>query len=65
MTGDVFHLAIPTHDLGAALAFYRDVMGAAAARRYAALQTLCFVARKLVCHLDPEHQVLSRDSAVD
>lgn len=56
MTGDIFHLAIPTHDLDAALTFYRDVMGAMPARRYADRQTFCFFGHQLVCHLDPEHQ---------
>jgi extradiol dioxygenase family protein len=54
MTGDIFHLAIPTHDLDAALIFYRDVMGAVPARRYADRQTFCFFGHQLVCHLDSD-----------
>ena len=59
MTGGVFYLAIPAHHLDAALSFYRDVLGAATARRHADRRTLCFIAHQLVCHLDPHHQVLA------
>jgi extradiol dioxygenase family protein len=57
MTGDIFHLAIPTHDLDAATTFYRDVMGAEPARRYDDRQTFRFFGHQVVCHLEPGHKV--------
>lgn len=50
---DVFHLAIPTHDLDAASVFY-TALGCRVARRYADRITLDFFGDQVVCHLDPE-----------
>lgn len=49
---DVFHLAIPTHDLDAADRFY-TALGCRVARRYADRVTLDFFGDQVVCHLDP------------
>ncbi len=49
----VFHLAIPTHDLEAAVSFYGDVLGARLARRYEDRVTFEFYGDQLVCHLAP------------
>ena len=57
MTGPVFHLAIPTQDLDAAPPFYRGVLEAEPACRYADRQTVRFVGHQLACHLAPEHQL--------
>lgn len=57
MTSDIFHLAIPTHDLDATTSFYRDVMGVAPARRYPDRQTFRFFGHQVVCHLHPEHEI--------
>jgi uncharacterized protein len=48
---DVFHLAIPVHDLGEAEHFYVDLLGCKLARRYADRITLDFFGDQLVCHL--------------
>lgn len=50
---NTFHLAIPTHDLDAARAFY-TALGCRVARRYADRITLDFFGDQVVCHLDPE-----------
>jgi uncharacterized protein len=52
---NIFHLAIPTHDLDAATAFYVQVLDAKPARRYADRQTFDFFGHQLVCHLDEDH----------
>ena len=57
---DVFHLAIPTHDLDAAESFYTGVMHARRARRYEDRVTFRFFDHQLVCHLDPESVNLSK-----
>ena len=51
---NVFHLAIPTHDLDAAQAFYVDGMGCRLGRRYDDRITLDFFGDQVVCHLNPE-----------
>lgn len=51
---DTFHLAIPTHDLDAAAAWYTDVLGCRVARRYPDRITLDFFGDQVVCHLDPD-----------
>ena len=54
---DVFHLAIPVHNLKAAEAFYVDGLGCKLARRYPDRVTLDFFGDQLVCHLtDPDHE---------
>jgi uncharacterized protein len=50
-TSDVFHLAIPVHDLDAAQHFYVDLLGCKLARRYPDRITLDFFGDQLVCHL--------------
>lgn len=50
---NTFHLAIPTHDLDAAAAFYTHTLGCRLARRYPDRITLDFFGDQLVCHLDP------------
>ena len=53
-TRDAFHVAVPTHDLDAAVEFYVFGLGARLARRYADRVTFDFFGDQLVCHLDPE-----------
>jgi extradiol dioxygenase family protein len=58
-TSDVFHLAIPVHDLDAAQHFYVEMLGCKLARRYPDRITLDFFGDQLVCHLTegvPPHQ---------
>jgi extradiol dioxygenase family protein len=50
-THDVFHLAIPVHDLDAAAHFYNELLGCKLARRYADRITVDFFGDQLVCHL--------------
>ena len=52
-TSDVFHLAIPTHDLDAAQDFYVTKLGCKLARRYHDRITLDFFGDQVVCHLTP------------
>jgi extradiol dioxygenase family protein len=53
-TRDSFHVAVPTHDLEAAVHYYVDGLGAKLARRYADRVTFDFFGDQLVCHLDPD-----------
>jgi uncharacterized protein len=53
-TSDVFHLAIPTHDLDAAQDFYVTKLGCKLARRYHDRITLDFFGDQVVCHLTPD-----------
>jgi len=48
---DVFHLAIPVHDLAKAERFYVELLGCKLARRYPDRITLDFFGDQLVCHL--------------
>jgi len=50
-TCDVFHLAIPVHDLDEAQRFYVGMLGCKLARRYPDRITLDFFGDQLVCHL--------------
>lgn len=50
-TTDVFHLAIPSHDLDATYDFYVTRLGCKLARRYPDRITLDFFGDQLVCHL--------------
>ncbi len=52
-THDVFHLAIPAHDLDQAQDFYVIKLGCKLARRYADRITLDFFGDQVVCHLTP------------
>jgi len=49
--GNAFHLAIPTHDLDEAYAFYVEGLGCHLARRYPDRITLDFFGDQVVCHL--------------
>jgi len=55
-TTDVFHLAIPVHDLDAAEYFYVDLLGCKRARRYPDRITVDFFGDQLVCHLAMDGQ---------
>jgi extradiol dioxygenase family protein len=48
--GDVFHLAIPSGDLGESERFYVDGLGCHLARRYEDRITLDFFGDQVVCH---------------
>ncbi len=48
---DVFHLAIPVHDLEESEAFYVGALGCKLARQYADRITIDFFGDQLVCHL--------------
>ena len=48
---DLFHLAIPAHDLDAAQAFYVGGLGCKLARSYPDRITLDFFGDQVVCHL--------------
>lgn len=50
-TSDVFHLAIPVHDLDEAQHFYVTLLGCKLARRYPDRITLDFFGDQVVCHL--------------
>src|SRR5579859_4883472 len=50
-TDDVFHLAIPVHDLDEAQHFYVTQLGCKLARRYPDRSTLDFFGDQVVCHL--------------
>ena len=52
-TFDVFHLAIPVHDLDEAQDFYVTSLGCKLARRYNDRITVDFFGDQLVCHLTP------------
>lgn len=54
---NVFHQAIPTHDLDAATRWYTEVLGCRLARRYDDRVTFDFFGDQLVCHLDPDEVV--------
>jgi extradiol dioxygenase family protein len=57
---DIFHLAIPTHDLNAAEYFYKTVVCAQRARRYDDRVTFRFFDHQIVCHLAPDHVDLTK-----
>jgi len=50
---NVFHLAIPTHDLDVAYDFYVSQLGCKLARRYDDRITIDFFGDQIVCHLNP------------
>jgi hypothetical protein len=53
-TRDAFHVAVPTHDLDAAVDFYVFGLGARLARRYDDRVTFDFFGDQLVCHLSDD-----------
>jgi|SRR5665213_1734428 len=58
---DVFHLAIPAHDLDATVGFYVGKLGCKLARRYDDRVTFDFFGDQLVCHLTPAADVTPMD----
>jgi uncharacterized protein len=50
----IFHLAIPSHDLGLSKAFYTQAFGATVGREYAHYVIFNFFGHQLVTHLNPE-----------
>lgn len=55
---DVFHLAIPAHDLDETEDFYVRLLGCKLARRYSDRITLDFFGDQLVCHsTEPEPEL--------
>jgi extradiol dioxygenase family protein len=53
-THNVFHLAVPVHDLRETEDFYVGLLGCKLARRYDDRVTFDFFGDQLVCHLTPE-----------
>ena len=51
---NVFHLAIPSHDLDLAYHFFVELLGCRLARRYNDRITLELFGDQVVCHLDPD-----------
>jgi uncharacterized protein len=60
-TSDVFHLAIPTHDLDTAQDFYVTKLGCKLARRYNDRITLDFFGDQVVCHLTDDEPTAPGD----
>ena len=52
---NVFHLAIPTHDLEKARYFYIELLGCRLAREYADRITMDFFGDQVVCHLNKDY----------
>lgn len=50
----IFHLAIPTHDLEKSTEYYVTQLGCRLARTYSDRITLDFFSHQLVCHLAPD-----------
>jgi extradiol dioxygenase family protein len=50
----ICHIAIPTHDLDAAVSFYEGALGCPLSRRYDDRVTFDFFDHQLVCHLCPD-----------
>lgn len=65
---NVFHLAIPSHDLDETFNFYVTKLGCKLARRYADRITLDFFGDQVVCHLsekiDPHPEMYPRHFGV-
>lgn len=60
-----FHLAFPVHDLAAARAFYRDVLGCAEGRSSDHWIDFDFYGHQIVAHLDPAMAPRPITNAVD
>ena len=60
-----FHLAFPVHDLDAARAFYRDVMGCREGRSSDHWIDFDFYGHQIVAHLDPSAKPVAVQNAVD
>ena len=60
-----FHLAFPVHDLAAARAFYRDVLGCGEGRSSDQLIDFDFYGHQIVAHLDPAAKPVATSNPVD
>jgi uncharacterized protein len=60
-----FHLAFPVHDLAAARAFYRDVLGCGEGRSSDYWIDFDFYGHQIVTHLDPHMTPRPMHNAVD
>jgi uncharacterized protein len=60
-----FHLAFPVHDLAAARAFYRDVMGCKEGRSSDHWIDFDFFGHQIVAHLDAAARSVSAHNTVD
>ena len=60
-----FHLAIPVHDLGAARAFYGQLLDCREGRSAASWVDFDFFGHQLVAHLDPGLRPRAHHNAVD
>ena len=54
---NVFHLAIPTHNLDLCHDFYIKQLGCKLARRYNDRMTIDFFGDQVVCHYDPDYEI--------
>jgi len=55
VTGSIFHLAIPVHDLEAAREFYGNTLGCPEGRSSDTWVDFNFYGHQIVAHLDPEY----------
>jgi hypothetical protein len=60
-----FHLAFPVHDLGAARAFYGDLLGCSEGRSSDEWIDFNFYGHQIVAHLAPEATGIAQTNAVD
>lgn len=60
-----FHLAFPVHDLGAARAFYRGVLGCGEGRSSDHWIDFDLYGHQIVAHLDPQAKPITASNAVD
>lgn len=60
-----FHLAFPVHDLAAARAFYRDILGCGEGRSSEHWIDFDLYGHQIVAHLDPAAKPVSVTNAVD
>ena len=60
-----FHLAFPVHDLAAARAFYRDVLGCGEGRSSDQWIDFDFYGHQIVAHLDPAAKPVATSNPVD
>ncbi|UUL81682.1 VOC family protein [Sphingomonas qomolangmaensis] len=60
-----FHLAFPVHDLAAARAFYRDVLGCAEGRSSDHWIDFDFAGHQIVAHLSPDARAAEVTNPVD
>jgi hypothetical protein len=65
MTLRPFHLAFPVHDLAAARAFYRDVLGCEEGRSSSTWIDFDLHGHQIVAHLDPGARPVATANAVD